>query len=211
MLPLREASIQEIIRRCFRYRCEYALGSADRKTVERAELLLEEVGAKPEQRAVVLPAREAAVKAQRNKKGRDGIFCGAALQLSDGSIVTGCNAPLLHAAASMLLNAVKELAGLPDEMHLLTPEVIESIRDLKMNILNGKSPSLDLEEALIAMSVSAAGNPAAKMAMAKLPELRGCEVHLSHIPSPGDEAGLRRLGVNVTSDPDFASHNLFLT
>ncbi len=78
-------------------------------------------------------------------------------------------------------------------------------------MLKGKSPSLDLEESLIALSVSAAVNPSAQMAMDKLPELRGCEVHLSHIPSPGDEAGLRRLGVNVTSDADFAGHNLFLT
>jgi uncharacterized protein (UPF0371 family) len=208
---VQKAAIQEIIRRYFRYRCEYALGSADHKTVERAELLLKEAGAKPEARAVVTPAREAAERAQRNEKGRDGIFCGAALQLADERIVTGCNSPLLHAAASMLLNAVKTLAELPDKMHLLSPGVIESIRHLKQDILEGKSPSLDLEETLIALSVSAAANPAAQMAMEKLPELRGCEVHLSHIPSPGDEAGLRRLGVNVTSDANFAGHNLFLT
>jgi uncharacterized protein (UPF0371 family) len=70
---------------------------------------------------------------------------------------------------------------------------------------------LDLEETLIALSVSAAGNPAAQMAMEKLPSLRGCEVHLSHIPSPGDETGLRRLGVNATSEADFAGHSLFIT
>ena len=208
---VREASIQEIIRRCFRYRCEYALGSADRKTVERAELLLKEVGAEPEERAVVLPARKAAERAQQNEKGRDSIFCGAALQLSDERMVTGCNSPLMHAASSMLLNALKELAGLPDEMDLISSGVIESVRHLKLDLLNGKSPSLDVEETLIALSVSAAVNSAAQMAMEKLPGLRGCEVHLSHIPSPGDEAGLRRLGVNVTSDADFAGHNLFLT
>ena len=208
---VREAAIQEIIRRCFRYRCEYALGSADQKTVERAELLLKEVGAEPEARAVVLPARKAAEKAQQSEKGRDSIFCGAALQLSDERMVTGCNSPLMHAASSMLLNALKELAGLPDEMDLISPSVIESIRHLKLDFLQGKTPSLDLEETLIALSVSAAVNPSAQMAMEKLPELRGCEMHLSHIPSPGDEAGLRRLGVNVTSDADFAGHNLFLT
>ncbi len=208
---VQEAAIQEVIRRYFRYRCEYALGSADRKTVERADLLLKEVGAEPEARAVVVPAREAAEKACRNEKGRDRIFCGAALQLHDGRMITGCNSPLMHAASSMLLNAIKILAELPDEMNLLSPSVIESIRHLKQDLLNGRSPSLDLEETLIALSVSAAVNPAAELAMEKLPELRGCEVHLSHIPSPGDEVGLRRLGVNVTSDADFASHNLFLT
>ena len=160
---------------------------------------------------MVVPAREAAKKAQKNEKGRDRIFCGAALQLPDGRMITGCNSPLMHAASSMLLNALKTLAELPDEMDLLGANVIESIRHLKQDLLNGKSASLDLEETLIALSVSAPVNPAAQMAMEKLPELRGCEVHLSHIPSPGDEVGLRRLGVNVTSDADFASHNLFLT
>ena len=208
---VRTASVQEIIRRCFRYRCEYALGNADQKTVERIELLLKEAGAETEDRPVVLPAREAAVRAQQHDKGRDGIFCGAALELPDGTMVTGCNSPLLHAAAAMLLNALKVLAKLPDEMLLLSPGVIESIRHLKLDLLDGHSPSLDLEETLIALSVSAAGNPAAQMAMEKLPLLRGCEVHLSHIPSPGDETGLRRLGVNATSEADFAGHSLFIT
>jgi uncharacterized protein (UPF0371 family) len=205
------AAIQEIIRRFFRYRCEYALGSVDQKTVERAELLLKEVGTSAEARAVVLPAREAAEKACEKHKGRDHIYCGAAIQLADGRMITGCNSSLLHAASAMLLNALKSLAELPDEMHVIGANVIESIRHLKQDLLNGKSASLDMEETLVALSVSAPVNPAAQMAIEMLPELRGCEVHLSHIPSPGDEVGLRRLGVNVTSDASFASHNLFLT
>ena len=208
---VRAAAIQEIIRRYFRYRCEYALGSVDRKTVERAELILKEVGADPEDRPVVLPARKAAEKAQQKGKGRDRIFCGSSIQLVDGRMITGGNSLLMHAASAMLLNALKTLAELPDEMDLLGANVIDSIRHMKKNLLNGKSASLDVEETLIALSVSAPVNPAAQMALEKLPELRGCEVHLSHIPSPGDEVGLRRLGANVTSDADFASHNLFLT
>ncbi|MCU0858110.1 MAG: DUF1846 domain-containing protein [Pontiellaceae bacterium] len=208
---VRTASVQEIIRRVFRYRCDYAQGNADQKTVERIELLLKEAGAEPENRPVVLPARDAARRAEEHKKGREGIFCGAAIELPDGRMVTGCNSPLLHAASSMLLNALKVLAGLPDEMLLLSPGVIESIRHLKLDLLNGKSPSLDLEETLISLSVSAAGNPAAQMAMEKLPLLRGCEVHLSHIPSPGDETGLRRLGVNATSEANFAGSSLYIT
>lgn len=208
---VREASVQEIIRRCFRYRCEYALGTADHATVERVEKLLKETGASPEDRPVTRPAREAAARARLSNKGRDGIFCGAALQLPDGTLVSGCNSPLLHAASALLLNALKFLAGLPDEMLLISPGIIESIRHLKQDLLAGRSPSLDLEETLIALSVSAASNPAAQMCLEKLPELRGCELHLSHIPSPGDEAGLRRLGVNVTSDAEFAGNQLFLT
>ncbi len=207
---VRAASTQEVIRRVYRYRCEYALGTVEPRTVERAELLLRELGAGLSDRPAVSPALAAAARAQQQQKGRDGIYCGAAMQLADGALVTGCNSPLLHAASALLLNALKQLANLPDEMHLLSPSVIESIRHLKLDLLDGRSPSLDLEEALIALSVSAAVNPAAEMAIEKLPCLRGCEVHLSHIPTTGDEAGLRCLGVNVTCEAEFAGHNLFI-
>lgn len=205
------ASVQEVIRRVFRYRCEYAMGTAEHRTVERAELLLRELGATTSDRPVVSPALEAAEKASDLKKGRDGIYCGAAIQLMDGTCVSGCNSPLLHASSALLLNALKVLANLPDEMHLLSPSVIESIRHLKLDLLDGRSPSLDLEETLIALSVSAAVNPAAQMAIEKIPQLKGCEVHLSHIPTSGDETGLRRLGVNATCEATFAGHHLFIS
>jgi uncharacterized protein (UPF0371 family) len=208
---VRAASVQEIIRRVYRYRCEYAMGTAEPRTVERVELLLREVGATMADRPVVSPALEAAGRAAQQEKGRDGIYCGAAIELADGRVVTGCNSPLLHASSSLLLNALKDLANLPDEMHLLSPSVIGSIRHLKLDLLASGYASLDLEETLIALSVSAAMNPAAELAIGKLPMLRGCEVHLSHIPSPGDEAGLRRLGVNVTCEAEFAGHNLFIS
>ena len=80
-----------------------------------------------------------------------------------------------------------------------------------MKVLNEKTLSLDLVEVLIALSVSATTNPAAQLAMEKLIDLQGCEVHMTHIPTPGDEAGLRRLGVNLTSDPNFSTKDLFVT
>jgi uncharacterized protein (UPF0371 family) len=208
---VREAATQEVIRRCFRYQCEYALGSVEHRTVERTELLVRELGARPEDRRVVLPARQAAEGARARGKGHEGIFCGAAVELPDGRVVTGCNSPLMHASSSLILNAVKHLAQLPDPMHILAPNVLESIAGMKRGVLQRKYVSLNLEEALIALSVSAAGNPAALMAMERLGALRDCEVHLTHIPTPGDEAGLRRLGVNVTSDPAFPSRDLFMT
>ena len=115
----------------------------------------------------------------------------------------------MHATSSLILNAIKHLAGIPDQLHLLAPTIIESIANLKSDLLQSRSISLDLEEALIALSISAATNPTAQLAMEQLTRLRGCEVHLTHIPRPGDEAGLRRLGVNLTSEPNFASKNLF--
>jgi uncharacterized protein (UPF0371 family) len=87
---------------------------------------------------------------------------------------------------------------------------MESIGKFKINLLGAKTASLDLEETLIALSISAMANPAAQFALERLPELRDCEMHMTHIPTPGDEAGLRRLGINVTSDPDFSTKNLFM-
>jgi uncharacterized protein (UPF0371 family) len=208
---VREAARQEVIRRYFRYACEYAMGLTDRGTVQRLELLMDDLHLVPEARRVVLPAREAALEAQVKGKGNEGIFCGAAIELADGVIVTGKNSPLMHAASSLILNATKHLARIPDEMHLLPPAIIESVNHFKKDILNGRMVSLDLGETLIALSISATMNPAAQVAIEKLRELRGCEVHITHIPAPGDAEGLRELGVNLTSDPDFSTKSLFVS
>ena len=208
---VRQAAVQEIIRRYFRSACEYSMGLTDRETVDRVTLLLEELEAKPDDRPVVLPARQTATEAEQSGKGSDGVFCGAAIELPDGSIVCGKNSPTMHASSALILNAVKHLASLPDAMHLLPPTITQSISHFKKDVLKGKMLSLDLDEALIALSISATVNPAAQIAVEKLKDLRGCEVHLTHIPSPGDEAGLRKLGVNLTSDPNFATKQLFLS
>ncbi len=208
---VRKASEQEIIRRYFRYQCEYIMGLTGKVTVERAELIMKELNLRPEDRCVVVPAREAAVEAsEKEGKGHEQIFCGAAVELRDGTIVTGKNSPLLHAASSLVLNAIKHLAAIPDPIHLIAPTVLESIGNLKKTILNRKSISLNLEETLIAISISATTNPTAQVAMEKLRELAGCEMHLTHTPTPGDEAGLRRLGVNLTSDPAFSTKTLYV-
>ena len=100
------------------------------------------------------------------------------------------------------------LAEVPDRIHLISPNIIASIGILERQILEEKAVSLDLNDTLIALSISAAANPTAQYAMEKLGDLKGCEVHLTHMPSPGDETGLRRLRVNLTTDPQFASKNL---
>jgi uncharacterized protein (UPF0371 family) len=209
---VKAASCQEIIRRFFRYSCEYAMGFVSKETVEHSRLIMEEVGLKLEERPVVQAARAAAEEAQgQDSKGNDGIYCGASLELKDGTIVSGKNSPTMHATSSLVFNAIKKLADIPDSLHLLSPAILDSIRNMKKDILAARSVSLDLEEALIALSISAATNPTAQLAMEKLKELRDCEVHVTHIPTPGDEAGLRRLGVNLTSEPNFSSKNLFIS
>jgi uncharacterized protein (UPF0371 family) len=207
---VQEAAKQELIRRYFRYLCEYAMGFVEKETVQRAELLMKELNVKPEDRKVVVCARQAAEDARLTGKGNRGIFCGAAIELKDGSIVSGKNSSLLHAASSLILNTVKKLAEIPDKINLLSPAIIESIWNLKENILGAKTFSLNLEDVLISLSISSATNPTCQLALEKLKELHGCEVHITHIPPAGDEAGLRKLGVNLTSDPNFSSKDLFI-
>jgi len=207
---VREAATQEIIRRHFRYSCEHAMGLVNGETLDRVRMLMENIKAKAENRRVVLPARSAASEARGKGKGCEGIFTGAAIELPDGGIITGKNSNLFHAASSMILNACKYLADIPDNIHLLPPVITESLGHLKKEVLEGGKVGLDVSETLIALGISASSNPAAQIAVEKLKELRNCEVHITHIPTPGDEAGLRKLGVNLTSDPDFSSKNLYV-
>ena len=206
---VKETAKQEVIRRYFRHSCEYVMGFVEKDTVQRVELLMKGLNVKPEDRSVVRPARQAAQNAKKDEKGNKGIFCGASLELQDGSIITGNNSSLMHAASSLVLKAIKKLGGIPDKIPLLSVAIIESIGNLKREILQSKSVSLDLEETLISLSISATTNPTAQLALKKLKELKGCEVHMTHIPTPGDEAGLKRLGVNLTSEPNFATKDLF--
>jgi uncharacterized protein (UPF0371 family) len=133
------------------------------------------------------------------------------MELKDGRLVTGKNSPLMHAASSLVINAVKQLAGVPDGIHLLAPSIIDSVAKVKKDILGQKSVSLDLEETLIALGISMTSNPMAQSCIEKLKDLRGCDAHMTHIPTPGDEAGLRRLGIHLTSDPNFATKDLFVS
>jgi len=207
----KKAAKHEIIRRYFRYRCEYVMGFTDKETVQRVELFIKDFNLKLEDRTVVQPAQTAARDAVERNRGNEGIYCGAAIELPDGTIITGSNSPLMHAASSVIIHAIKNLAGIPDKIKLLPPNITDSIRKLKTEILAEKNVSLDLEEALIALSISATSNPAAELALAKLKDLHGCEIHMTHIPTPGDEAGLRRMGVNLTTDPNFSTNDLFIT
>lgn len=208
---VREAAKQEIIRRYFNYAKEYVLGQAEKESVAHIETMMGELGIKPTDRKVVEPAREAARAAETmDGKGHRGIYCGAAITLNSGDVIVGKNSPLMHSSSSLVLNSLKVIAGIPDSIHLLSPGVMQSIRMLKENLVNPDVENLDLNETLIALGISAASNPTAHAALGKLKELRGCEVHLTHIPTPGDEAGLKKLGINYTSDPQFSTKSLFI-
>lgn len=207
---VREAAKQEIIRRYFRYNWEFMLGVQKKETVQRAKSLMEELGLKEEDRPCVVPARLAAAQAEKKGKGHKGIFCGAAVELDNDKIITGKNSLLLHAASAAILNAVKMLAEIPDKIHLLPRAVIDNISALKKDTLGLKSESLDVEEILVALSISATANPAAEAGMRELSKLSRCQMHLTHRPSAGDEGGLRKLGVNITTDAQPTAPGYFL-
>ncbi len=207
----KQAGRQEIIRRFFRYSCEYAMGLAQKDTVERVELLLHNLGLSVNDRNVVEPARNASIESEKQNRGNKGIFCGASIELKDGTIITGKNSPTMHAASSLILNALKHLAKIPDNIDLLPKGIIESLNHFKKEILKGRLISLNLDETLIALSISTATSPVAEIAIEKLKELENCEAHITHMPTPGDEAGLRKLGINLTSEPNFSTKELFIS
>ena len=133
----------------------------------------------------------------------------AALQLPDGRIITGKTSDLLGASAALLLNALKALGGIKDDMHLISPIIIGPIQDLKIKHLGNHNPRLHTDEILIALSICAATNPTADLAMRQLSKLRGCEAHSSVILSGVDVATFRKLGVNLTCEPRYQTKKLF--
>ncbi len=197
---VRHAAKQEIIRRYFRYSTELKQGLESKETVAIVEKLMQQVGVKVTDRPTVIAARQAAENARQFGKGNRGVFCGAAIELPDGEIAVGLNSPLLHAESAAILNVVKKLARIPEEIDLLPEAIINNIAKLKADILGGKTASLSVEEVLIALSISAATNPTAEYCMRKLKLLAGCDIHTTHVIGQGDLNGLRRLSLNITSD-----------
>ena len=191
---VREASCQEIIRRYYDVLCDQKRGKVGNDVVRKLELLMKKVGIVPEQRKVIAPALERAEETG---------LPAAAMELPDGSIVTGRTSDLLGASAALLLNALKALGGIRDELHLISPVVIDPIQHLKVDHLGNRNPRLHTDEILIALSISAATNPTAELAMEQLSKLRGCNVHSTVILSPADEKTFKRLGVNLTCEPKF--------
>ena len=195
----REAAKQEIIRRYYRAWSDCRVGRESEETAHRIEVLLQQLGVSPDERSTVRPAIE---------KSKQYSCPAIALQLENGKIVTG-RQNLMDAASGAVINAIKELAGIGDEVHLMSRVVLDPIIRTKQDYLGGHSSILNLEEVLIALSICAATNPTAELALSKLKYLRGCEAHSSCILTDQDAGLLRRLGINCTSEPVFESNMLF--
>lgn len=205
---VQEAARQEIIRRYIIAECDYKKGKIDNTVLERAKLLMDEMALTVEDRRVVLPAREYADK-KRETHDRYANVVVMAMEMEDGTIITGRSSRRMVAAAAAILNSVKYLSGMTDSLHLISPNILKSIQDLKTDVLLAEKSSLNCEEILTALTISAATNPSAEAALGKLSELRGCRAHCTAILSDKDENTLKALGIDVTSDPEYVTNNLY--
>ena len=188
----RRASKQEILRRYYTALCDQRKGKISDDVVLKLELLMKKAGITVNDREVIAPAlQKAAISGGP----------AAAMQLPDGTIVTGKTSDMLGASAALMLNALKTLAGIEDRVHLIPPVIIEPIQRLKTDHFGNRNPRLHTDEALIAISICAPTDPRAELALGQLDKLRGCEVHSSVILSSVDEKVFRRLGLNLTCEP----------
>lgn len=197
---VRHAACDEIIRRYYSSLCAQRQGIGSSDEILKIELLMKQAGVSVKDRPVVAAALKRA-----DETGAPA----AAIELPDGSIVTGKTSPLLGCSAAALLNAVKKLGGIDDDIHLISPTVIEPVQDLKVNYLGNHNPRLHTDEVLVALSICAATNPTAERAMKQLKKLKGCEVHSSVILSQIDDNTFRKLGVNLTCEPHYQTKKLY--
>ncbi|MEF9990696.1 MAG: DUF1846 domain-containing protein [Romboutsia sp.] len=205
---VQEAARQEIIRRYFKTACEYKKGQFDKSAYETIQLIMEEVNLKPEDRTVVIPARNYSLKLKERASKND--TCPVvAIELYDGMILTGKGSNIMNASAAVILNAIKYIANIADDMHLISPAILEPILNLKTKTLASRTPELSCEEVLAALSICAVTNPTAQFVMEKLPMLNGAQAHATTILSKDDEQTFRELGIDVTCDPEYPSQNLY--
>ena len=193
---VQEAAIQEIIRRFMIAKVDYKKGKIDERSLEL-------------DRKVVAPARDYA-EFKRNCSDKYLNVVVMALELPDGTIVTGRSSRRMVAAGACILNAVKKLEGLPDEMYVISPDVFSNIQKLKMNVLHHDRSSLNVDDILTALSISADMNDYANRTVRQLYKLDGCKAHCTAILSDNDEHSLRSMGIDVTCDPEYVTTNLYL-
>lgn len=188
---VRQASKEEIIRRYYQVLKDKTNGKCDDEALYKIELIMKQAEVTCEQREVV---HAAVTKAEETEAPA------CAIQLVDGRIVTGKTSSLLGASSAALLNALKAISDIDDEIHLISPEVIGPLQDLKINHLGSKNPRIHMDETLIALSICAASDPIAKQALEGLNALKGAEAHSSVILSAIDETMFKKLGINLTCE-----------
>ncbi|MBQ9964566.1 MAG: DUF1846 domain-containing protein [Clostridia bacterium] len=196
-----EASHQEIIRRYYKGLCDLKQGRERAETVEKLKMIMQSQQLRPEDRPVVQPAL--------NKQAACGGVPAAAIRLPDGRIITGKATRLMSACSGAVLNAIKVMADIPKSVLLMSPQVLEPVLKLKLELLKSRSSVLKADDVLTALYICAASDETAAKAVAKLPLLRGCELHSTQLLHSGDESTLRKMGLNITCEPNFPDKSLF--
>ena len=204
----REAACQEVIRRYLIAECDYKKGKIESNILERCKLLMDDLDITVEDRVVVNAARDYAEKKRQEDERYTNVVV-MALELPNGKIMTGRSSRRMVAAAAAILNATKHMGGMADELLLISPNILQRIQELKTDVLKADKTSLNLEEVLTALTISAETNPSAEMALNKLQKLRGCRAHCTAILSDKDESTLKSMGIDVTSDPEYVTNNLY--
>ncbi len=195
---VQEAAKAEIIRRYYQALCDCKTGNGDSETAERIKVLMNELDLKESNRKVVDVALKKAEKEKRHV---------ISLELPNGKIITGKQTELLNPASSLLINAMKELTHIPDEIDLLSPSVLEPIQKFKSK--TKEHETLNLQEVIIALSICSVTNPIIAKAFKNLKKLAGCEAHASYIVTNGDKNEFRNLKINLTMEPVFYSNDLY--
>ncbi|MBO4848810.1 MAG: DUF1846 domain-containing protein [Clostridia bacterium] len=195
------AARQEIIRRYYQAACAFKRGRVEKEQVYKAEFIMSRAGVSVEDRHVVAAAL---------KRAEETGAPAMAIELPDGRMITGKTGEFVGPAAGALLNTLKALAGINKNIDLLSPVVLEPIRSLKLNHFGSENPLLHSDEVLYALSISAATNPTAALAMQQIPKLRGCEAHSSVMLASADRSVYRKLGLNCTSEPNRQGNKLYL-
>lgn len=205
---VKDASKQEVVRRYLLSKTDYVKGNCDIDVVDRLKIIMDSLEINEEYKTTVLPARKKAQELKSTMKV-DEVASVIAIELNDGKIITGKTTSITESSASVILNALKYYANIPDDMLLLAPLVLRPIQELKSKISNNKNSILNVEEVLIALGICATTNTMAEKAMTQIDKLMNCKAHSTTIMSNADEQMFRKLGIQVTSDPVFASNNLY--
>ncbi|MBP3441856.1 MAG: DUF1846 domain-containing protein [Clostridia bacterium] len=195
-----DASRQEIIRRYYAELCAVKKGLGNKETVTKIKLIMKQTGITVDERPVIAKALKRA-----EETGGPAV----AIEIGENEIVTGKTSLLMGASAAAVLNALKKLAGIEEDALLISPEVIEPVQELKVRYMGNHNPRLHVDEALIALSISAATDPRAKLAVEQIPKLRGMQAHATVILTSGDESMFKKFGVNLTCEPQYQTKKLY--
>lgn len=207
-MVVQEAARQEIIRRSFSVENDYKKGLADEDSVRHMQVILEETDLKKEDRVPVLPARNYA-KAIQERIDSTNLQAVIAIELPNGAMITGRTTTLMDASAAAILNGLKKLANIADEIDLLSPMILQTIQRLKTDDLNSRVPTLSANEVLIALAISAVTNPTSELAYKQMPNLKDTQAHSTVIMNRENEQTFKKLGIDITNDPVYPTENLY--